>query len=414
MKANWMFVWALLPALPALAEDKDVALMLPAERQAIQRQSAEMFAAAGKLTEKAGASTVWLYTEVEKPRVTASTASQVFKLTGRGTVVGDGRTILVKWSDIVGKLDGLHIVDAERKTHPVALEGVYQEFDIAKLVLTDGTTLPAIEWSNEPAPQLGRMLLAVNPTGETLGMGVVSVNERNLRETDQPFLGVIADPEYTGAGARVGNVEPGSGAAEAGLRKGDVIMQIADRAITGVRELRNALLGKKSGDRVPLIVIRNGKEESVEVLLGNRPHFLEPINPRLEMMKRMGGRVSKVSENFPNVVQTDMQIDPTDCGGPVVDLKGRVVGVMVARTDRTRSFMIPAASIKDMLAKAPQPPSLAKLEENRIQDANEALPPNQRMIPPRDLPSRRQVRQAMREMAQALQHLEDELEEIGE
>ncbi len=35
-------------------------------------------------------------------------------------------------------------------------------------------------------------------------------------------------------------------------------------------------------------------------------------------------------------------LKPTDCGGPLVDLEGRVVGFNIARSGRTESYAVPA------------------------------------------------------------------------
>lgn len=130
---------------------------------------------------------------------------------------------------------------------------------------------------------------------EGLGFAVPSAIFRNV--ADQlittgrvrfPFLGityltidgqVAAEfnlPVQNGAlirSARPGEpaVQPGSAAARAGLREGDIIV-----AVNGVRldystSLRQLLLGYKPGDTITLTVLRDGRERNIQVTLGERP-----------------------------------------------------------------------------------------------------------------------------------------------
>ena len=72
---------------------------------------------------------------------------------------------------------------------------------------------------------------------------------------------------------------------------------------------------------------------------------------RMDTMNKMGGhRYSLVVDNFAKVIQTDMPIQPEDCGAPVVDLDGRVIGIALARAGRIKSFILPADSIKTLMA----------------------------------------------------------------
>ncbi len=66
-------------------------------------------------------------------------------------------------------------------------------------------------------------------------------------------------------------VQPGSAAARAGLREGDIII-----AVNGVRldygtSLRQLLLGYKPGDTITLTILRDGRERNIQVTLGERP-----------------------------------------------------------------------------------------------------------------------------------------------
>ena len=67
-------------------------------------------------------------------------------------------------------------------------------------------------------------------------------------------------------------VQPGTAAAQAGLREGDIITAIGGTALDGNTSLRQLMLQHKPGDKVTLSVLRDGKESQVEVTLGTRPN----------------------------------------------------------------------------------------------------------------------------------------------
>ncbi len=67
------------------------------------------------------------------------------------------------------------------------------------------------------------------------------------------------------AGALVADVEPGSPAAEAGLRSGDVVTAFAGRPIADSRTLARVVAEHKVGTSVPLTVIRAGRPAQVRV-----------------------------------------------------------------------------------------------------------------------------------------------------
>jgi S1-C subfamily serine protease len=65
-------------------------------------------------------------------------------------------------------------------------------------------------------------------------------------------------------------VQPGTAAARAGLRDGDIITAIDGQQLNGDTSLRQLLLQHKPGDNVTLTVLRNGQENSIQVTLGER------------------------------------------------------------------------------------------------------------------------------------------------
>jgi hypothetical protein len=56
-----------------------------------------------------------------------------------------------------------------------------------------------------------------------------------------------------------------------------------------------------------------------------------------------------------------MQIEPEDCGAPVVNLDGNVVGIAIARAGRIKTFVIPSATVRELLQTDPPPPRLEEL-----------------------------------------------------
>ncbi len=130
---------------------------------------------------------------------------------------------------------------------------------------------------------------------EGLGFAVPSAIFRNV--ADQliatgrvrfPFLGItyltidgqvaaeFGLPVQNGAYIRSGRagepaVQPGSAAARAGLREGDIIVAVNDVRLDYNTSLRQLLLRYKPGDTITLTVLRDGRERNIQVTLGERP-----------------------------------------------------------------------------------------------------------------------------------------------
>ena len=71
-------------------------------------------------------------------------------------------------------------------------------------------------------------------------------------------------------GVIVGQVLAGSAAAQAGLRANDVVTKINDQQIDGSHPISSILLHTRPGDKVKITIIRDGKQQSVDVTLGRQ------------------------------------------------------------------------------------------------------------------------------------------------
>ncbi len=86
-----------------------------------------------------------------------------------------------------------------------------------------------------------------------------------------PFFGVIPDfGEAERPGVKLGGVRPGSPADKAGVKAGDIIIRFAGVEVKTLDDLTFALRSRRSGDKVEVILLRDGKEVSTEATLEQR------------------------------------------------------------------------------------------------------------------------------------------------
>ena len=85
---------------------------------------------------------------------------------------------------------------------------------------------------------------------------------------DRPYFGSIPDFGKPGKGYAISGVAKDSPAAKGGLRGGDLIVRLGGSAIAGLEDFDSALRKHKAGDTVPVVVLRDGAEVSLDVVLG--------------------------------------------------------------------------------------------------------------------------------------------------
>ncbi|MFZ5918400.1 MAG: PDZ domain-containing protein [Chloroflexota bacterium] len=112
------------------------------------------------------------------------------------------------------------------------------------------------------------------------GQAVVGYDQRRLnallgqQQAPRSKLGIsiadaaaIARKQGSGSttGAFVGRIAPGSPAEQAGLRQGDVIVELGSRPIHTAADVHAVLAAHHPGDRLSLTLNRNGREMRVIV-----------------------------------------------------------------------------------------------------------------------------------------------------
>jgi hypothetical protein len=84
---------------------------------------------------------------------------------------------------------------------------------------------------------------------------------------DRPYFGSIPDFGKPGKGYAITGATKDSPAAKGGLKGGDVIVRLGESAVTGLEDFDSALRKHKGGDTVPVVVMRDGVEVTLQITL---------------------------------------------------------------------------------------------------------------------------------------------------
>jgi S1-C subfamily serine protease len=143
---------------------------------------------------------------------------------------------------------------------------------------------------NDRGQVVGINTAILSPSGANNGIGFAIPIGYARRIADQliahgsvqhGYLGVAGqtvDPQIAQTyrlgidhGALVVQVQPGSPAASAGLRQGDIITALDGHAVTGMEDLAGALVRHQPGDRVELTVHRDSGQVHLHITLAQAP-----------------------------------------------------------------------------------------------------------------------------------------------
>jgi serine protease Do len=222
--------------------------------------------------------------------------------------------------------------------------GYSPEHDVALLrVAADG--LPVVQWQEADDPAIGSWVVTPDQQGAPRSVGVVSVARREIPRNSQPaLLGIKMTNESSHV--IVQEVARGSAAERAGLQAADTILTLDDTTIESSHMMVEQISQRAPGDTVTLQVDRSGKTLTLRATL---THPFGEFHSRIAMQNQMGGDLSERRSGFPVVLQHDSVLSPEECGGPLIDLSGRAVGINIARAGRTESYAIPDDVLRPLI-----------------------------------------------------------------
>lgn len=252
--------------------------------------------------------------------------------TALGGIVGADGWILTKASQLPGEVTCLL---TDQREFDARIVGVDRDYDLALLKI-DAQHLPTLRLNNSHAPDVGAWLATVGMKRGPQAVGVMSVGPREISHR-AGTLGVRLD-ESTDTPLII-HVFPHTAAEAAGLQVDDVVLSVNNQPTRTREEFVGQIREHSPGDPLNLQVRRNGETLDIAALLKSRRPWRLPT--REEFQNQLGSQLSQRRFGFPSAFQHDTVIKPSDCGGPVVNLDGEVVGFNLARAGRTETYAIP-------------------------------------------------------------------------
>ena len=226
--------------------------------------------------------------------------------------LGKSNNLLIgEWAIAIGNPYGFMLGNSEPSVTAGVISGVGRNL-VARgegpsayfdMIQTDASINPGN--SGGPLVNADGEVIGVNSSiystsGGSIGIGFAIPIDRARRVAEdlvsegrvrRPWIGVQLEQPRTrnprdliARGALVASVAPSSPAERAGIRPGDVIQRLRDRAIRNRFDWEAALLDLRVGDLVPVVVQRGGRDISVTVTIADLP---EVSAPKVEVLREL-------------------------------------------------------------------------------------------------------------------------------
>ncbi|PQO27700.1 trypsin-like peptidase domain-containing protein [Blastopirellula marina] len=220
-----------------------------------------------------------------------------------------------------------------------------KEHDLA-LIRIDARNLPVMEIAADNKPAVGSILATSGLDEQPVAIGVYGLEPHKV-EVKNAMLGVMLSQRP--GPAVVDQVVESSAADSAGILAEDIILSINDTAIETGTHLIETVRTFEPGDSLRLTLRRAEQEMQLSVILGE--WVAGRGQARHEFQNHLGGELSTRRSGFPAVFQHDSYLQPEQCGGPVVNLDGKVVGLNIARAGRVATYAIPGNELSTAVTK---------------------------------------------------------------
>ena len=206
----------------------------------------------------------------------------------------------------VGKTVTMGIISATKKSELGVLgdAGSYENFIQTDASINPGNSGGAL--LDAKGRLIGINTAIISQTRSSIGIGLaIPVNIAKNVLTDfvegggelrRGFLGVELGETNLPGGALIGKVIPGSAASRAGLRQGDLILEVGTKEVNSVNQTRVAISQTSPGTKLPIKISREGVTMTLFVTLGmigeNGNNILPGVN--LEVLDNKNRRKFRI------------------------------------------------------------------------------------------------------------------------
>jgi serine protease Do len=260
-----------------------------------------------------------------------------------GVVVETNGFALTKASELKpGKLTCWLASDKKVDADILAVD---ESADVA-LIRVHAQGLKPIQWSEDEV-RAGQWAITPGIAPTPHAVGIVSALPRRIGR-QRALIGVQFD--FGTTTPKIEAVLSGFGADKAGLKTGDVITGLNGTSVTNRDQIIETLRDFRAGQTVQLRVQRDEDEFEVEVrMMSPNSALLAGDLESLLGGDRMVGEVSTRAEGFEQVIEHDTVLHPWLCGGPLVNLDGKAIGLNIARASRVSTYALTPKLVKRIL-----------------------------------------------------------------
>jgi len=283
----------------------------------------------------------------EPQRAVLQTSSAVlyngYKRLVYGAVMTSDGWIMTKASEITEFAENLSVrVDKQFFDKDVVkVVAVDSASDLA-LVKIEAKDLIPVKWAKSSDIAHGTWVVSNGVTSRQnrrARAGIISARSRPIKGPIPVVLGLMLSEK--GGKVSIGAVTKDTGSAQAGLKKGDVIVKVGEKQIKKREEILDILREKSAGDVLDVTYLRDGKEAVAKVKLTSRPQKAAPASRN----DQMSGRFSPRRDGFEKILQHDILLQRHSCGGPLLNLEGEAVGLNIAYANRAERFALPVEAV---------------------------------------------------------------------
>lgn len=260
-----------------------------------------------------------------------------------GTVLNE-RQVATKLSEVISRTDlrcrfasGLEIV--------ATLKMSDRGRDLAILELAHpypyGDKIRATISTLTPESYVGQIILAVVNSIDSPQAGLISRVGHDEESVPARFG---AEMSFESGKVRIVAVTPNGSAVLAGLMAGDTVLSIDAKVISSLQDVADILETTQPGDWLR-IEFQRGSAATSATVPAQLQYEPGTVYEKTEFLDGRAGRVSLRRSGFKGLLQYDVALQPEDCGGPLLDLEGRLIGINIARRARESTLAIPIADV---------------------------------------------------------------------